>query len=106
MMRARAPEHPTKEVGGGTREKAASASFFFFCSFFRFNSFLPSELYYHGLEHVRGVQVLFSLGGKTFPRRKFRREKFKDHESFDVRILAVGILELLEVDLRYFQLAK
>lgn len=68
MMRARAPEHPTKEVGGGTREKAASASFFFFCSFFRFNSFLPSVLYYHGLEHVRGVQVLFSLGGKTFPR--------------------------------------
>lgn len=80
---------------------------FFFCSFFRFNSFLPSELYYHGLEHVRGVQVLFSLvKGKTFPRRKFRREKFKDYESFDIRILAVGILELLEIDLRYFQLAK
>lgn len=33
MMRARAPEHPTKEVGGGTREKAASASFFFFLLF-------------------------------------------------------------------------
>lgn len=35
-MRARAPEHPTKEVGGGTREKAASASFFFFLFFFNF----------------------------------------------------------------------
>lgn len=60
-MRARAPEHPTKEVGGGTREKAASASFFFF--FVLFQLFFTTELYYLGLEHVRGlrgVQVLFS----------------------------------------------
>lgn len=105
-MRARAPEHPTKEVGGGTREKAASASFFFFVLFSVSTLFYLPSYIITAWNTYAVYRYCFHSEVKLFLERKFRREKFKDHESFDVRILAVGILELLEVDLRYFQLAK